>query len=249
MTELPNRAPDAPKWKPLDARQRRVLGVLIEKAKTTPAAYPMSVNAIVTGCNQKNNRDPITTLDDFGVEKALDELRNMGAVSEVDWLGRVSKYKHHAYEWLGVTRPELAVLAELLLRGAQQLGELRGRAARMEPIEDLAALKPIVSALVARGLMIELTPAGRGQFVSHNLYLPEELADVRAAAIGHAAAESSSAGLPIAASRTIHAEAPSRPRAADSADLSAEIAELRAEVSRLRERVADLEAKLGATSD
>jgi uncharacterized protein YceH (UPF0502 family) len=140
MTELPDGPAATLKWKPLDARQRRVLGVLIEKAKTTPAAYPMSVNAIVTGCNQKNNRDPITTLDDFGVEKALDELRNLGAVSEVDWLGRVSKYKHHAYEWLGVTRPELAVLAELLLRGAQQLGELRGRAARMEPIADLAAL-------------------------------------------------------------------------------------------------------------
>src|SRR5215468_2127764 len=133
----PGAAP-APKWRPLDARQRRVLGVLIEKAKTTPAGYPMSVNAIVTGCNQKSNRDPLMTLDDFGVEKALDELRNMGAVSEVDWVGRVSKWKHQAYEWLGVSKPEIAVMTELLLRGAQAVGELRGRAARMEPIPDLA---------------------------------------------------------------------------------------------------------------
>jgi len=248
MTELPDRPAAAPRWKPLDARQRRVLGVLIEKAKTTPAAYPMSVNAIVTGCNQKNNRDPITTLDDFGVEKALDELRNLGAVSEVDWLGRVSKYKHHAYEWLGVTRPELAVLAELLLRGAQQLGELRGRAARMEPIADLAALKPIVTALVERGLMIELTPAGRGQFVSHNLYLPEELPAVRAAAAGRDTSAESAEAPPTSAPRGVPAEAASRHRADDAAGLSAEIAELRAEVARLRDRVADLEAKFGAAS-
>ena len=86
----------APSWKPLDPRQRRVFGVLIEKAKTTPAGYPMSVNAIVAGCNQKNNRDPVTSYDDFGVEKALDELRTFGAVSEIDWLGRVSKWKHQA---------------------------------------------------------------------------------------------------------------------------------------------------------
>ena len=99
MTNSPPGSPRAAaSWKPLDARQRRVLGVLIEKAKTTPAAYPMTVNAIVTGCNQKNNRDPITTLDDFDVHQALEELRVLGVVSEIDWLGRVSKHKHHAYE-------------------------------------------------------------------------------------------------------------------------------------------------------
>ena len=186
VSDTPERNPrPAPAWKPLDARQRRVLGVLIEKAKTTPAAYPMTVNAIVTGCNQKNNRDPVTAYDDFGVEKALDELRTLGAVSEIDWLGRAAKYKHHAYEWLGVSKAELAVLAELMLRGAQALGELRARAARMEPIADLAALKPIVDALLERGLMIALTPPGRGQIVSHGLYPAEELAALRAQVAGH----------------------------------------------------------------
>ena len=155
MAELtPDNPPAALKWKPLDA--------------------------IVNGCNQKNNRDPLTTFDDIDVEKALDQLRTLGVVSEIDWLGRVSKYKHHAYEWLGVSKPEIAVMTELLLRGAQALGELRGRAARMEPIADLAALKPIVEALVGRGLMVELTPPGRGQLVSHNLYLPQELANLKA---------------------------------------------------------------------
>ena len=151
----------APSWKPLDPGSAVYFGVLIEKAKTTPAGYPMSVNAIVAGCNQKNNRDPVTSYDDFGVEKALDELRTFGAVSEIDWLGRVSKWKHQA-EWLAVDKAELAVMAELMLRGAQTLGELRARAARMEPIADLAALKPIVDGLIQRGLMLELSRAGPG---------------------------------------------------------------------------------------
>lgn len=250
MTEVPSQGQAPPKWQPLDARQRRVLGVLIEKAKTTPAGYPMSVNAIVLGSNQKSNRDPHTSFDDFGVEKALDELRNMGAVSEVDWLGRVSKYKHHAYEWLGVSRVELAVMGELLLRGAQTLGDLRGRAARMEPIADLATLKPIVQGLIERRLMIELTPQGRGQIVSHNLYPPQELAEVRAQSAGRASAVSSSDPDEPAAPRS---GPPAPERSIDEASgfrmeredpRTAEIAELRAEVARLAERVSDLEARL-----
>jgi len=250
--------PAAPKWTALDARQRRVLGVLIEKAKTTPAAYPMSVNAIVTGSNQKNNRDPLTSLDSIDVEKALDQLRTLGVVSEIDWLGRVSKYKHHAYEWLGVSKPEIAVMTELLLRGAQALGELRGRAARMEPIADLSALKPIVESLVGRGLMIELTPPGRGQLVSHNLYLAEELADLKSQVAGHAPRAGSSAeegesperaAAPPAAraASPTRATAGSNPQGAPSdsvAELSARVSELREELETLRERVSNLESRL-----
>ena len=180
MTTTPPQEPAPARWKPLDAPQRRVLGVLIEKAKTTPSSYPMTVNAITAGCNQKNNRDPVTAYDDFDVEKALSELQVLGVVKEIDWVGRVPKYKHVVYEWLDVRPVELAVLAELLLRGSQTLGELRARAARMEPIEDLAALKPIVQGLVERKLMIELTSPGRGQLVSHNLYPSGELATLRA---------------------------------------------------------------------
>lgn len=231
MTELPPESKPAPKWRPLDRTQRRVLGVLIEKAKTTPAGYPMTINAIVTGCNQKNNRDPVTNLDDFGVGRALTELVEMGAVSEVDWVGRVSKWKHHAYEWMGVTKPELAVLAELLLRGAQSVGDLRGRAARMEPIEDLAALRPIIAGLVERGLMIEITPAGRGQIVSHNLYLPDEIEAVKAQG-GRSGFTSSSPAAPRAEA------APGRPGLAD------EVTALREEVSQLRDEVRELKARL-----
>lgn len=229
----------APKWRPLDARQRRVLGVLIEKAKTTPAAYPMTVNAIVTACNQKNNRDPLTAYDDIDVEKALDQLRLLGVVTEIDWMGRASKYKHLAYDWFGVNRAELAVLAELLLRGAQQLGELRARAARMEPIADLAELKPIVDSLVTRKLMVELTPAGRGQVVTHGVYPANELAEVRTAAAGYAPR-----GNPSETGGPDRTPAPAPAPEPDAlAALAAEVADLRTEVQRLRDRVRDLESR------
>jgi uncharacterized protein YceH (UPF0502 family) len=234
--DAPPAAPAAAKWRPLEPNARRVLGVLIEKAKTTPAGYPMSVNAIVAGCNQKSNRDPLMSLDDIDVEKALESLRVLGVVSEVDWVGRVSKFKHHAYEWLGVSKPEIAVMTELLLRGAQQLGELRGRAARMEPIEDLAALKPIVAGLIERGLMLELTPAGRGQVVSHNLYLEPEKAQLFSGAGGRGS--HSGPGHDPAVTHS----APEAPGA--QAGLSAEIAALREEVARLRERVSALESRV-----
>ena len=246
--------PRSPAWKPLVARQRRVLGVLIEKAKTTPAGYPMTVNAIVTGCNQKNNRDPLTALDDIEVEQALDQLRTLGVVSEIDWLGRAAKYKHHAYEWLGVSKPEIAVMTELLLRGAQALGDLRARAARMEPIADLTELKPIVDGLVARGLMIELTPPGRGQVVSHNLYLSQELAEVKAQHSGGARPHASvhDGGTQVSPARAI-AEPPATATRGGSeaatgerlAALEAGVSELRVEVARLRDRVRDLESRPG----
>src|SRR5213596_2217917 len=167
-------------WQPLSLRQRRVLGVLIEKAKTTPDAYPMTINGLVAGCNQKSNREPQMNLSTDDVEQVLEELRGTGAVTEVQGSGRVAKYRHHAYEWLGVEKTELAVMTELLLRGEQTLGELRGRAARMEPIADMAALKPVVDSLLQKGLMIELTPSGRGQIVSHNLYKERELNELQA---------------------------------------------------------------------
>ncbi len=234
MTDAETSTPTPPRWKPLDPLQRRVLGVLIEKAKTTPAGYPMTVNAVVTGCNQKSNREPVMDVEAFDVEKALDQLRTLGVVSEIDWMGRAAKYKHHAYEWLGVSKPEIAVMTELLLRGEQTLGDLRTRASRMEPIPDQATLKPIVDGLVQRGLMIELTPAGRGQMVTHGLYLEHELAELKSRAGG---------ARRVPASDAEHA-LPTGPATGYTDTLAA----MREEIDQLRERIAALEQRLGGQS-
>lgn len=162
-------------WQPLTSYQRRVLGVLIEKSKTTPDVYPMSINGVKTGCNQKSNRSPKMDLQEEQVENVLHELRKLGCVIEVHSGGRVPKYKHQAYDWLAVQKAELGVLAELLLRGEQTVGELRARAARMEnEIQGLDDLAPILANLLEKDLIIELTPPGRGQIVTHNLYSQTE---------------------------------------------------------------------------
>lgn len=232
---LDDEAAEQPRWRPLDMRQRRVLGVLVEKAKTTPDSYPMTLNAITTACNQKSNRAPQMNLASDDVELTLDELREMGAVVEVHGGGRAAKYKHLMYEWLGVEKHELAVMAELLLRGAQTLGELRSRASRMETIADLGALRPVVDSLLQKKLMIEVTPAGRGQIVTHNLYTEPELKRIREEAGRAEPASSTAAPSSTAVSSS----------AAQSAPSPDVLAELRKEIAELRERVERLEAAAG----
>src|ERR1700730_8776997 len=127
MSEIVPRPGDQqqPRWRPLSAIDRRVLGVLAEKAKTTPDGYPMSINSLRSGCNQKSNRHPLMELELEDVEESLTRLRAAGAVAEVQGSGRVLRYRHYMYEWLGVEKVELGVMTELLLRGAQTEGELR----------------------------------------------------------------------------------------------------------------------------
>jgi len=165
----------------LDTVERRVLGVLIEKGKTTPEAYPLSLNAIVTGCNQKSNRDPLMNVDEDQVGRALETLRAAGVVAEIYGSGRVPRYRHYAYEWFGnVEKEDVSILAELLLRGEQSEGDLRGRASRMDPITDLQILRTRLDALAARGLIVWLSPPGRGRILTHGLLPEEKLEKVRA---------------------------------------------------------------------
>ncbi len=234
--------PQAPKWKPLNSRQRRVLGVLVEKAKTVPESYPMTVNGIVVGSNQKSNREPHMELTQEDVEQLLEELRGLGAVTEVQGSGRVLKYRHHAYEWLGVTAVELAVMTELLLRGEQTLGDLRARAARMEPMADQAALKVVVDGLLKKGLMREVTPPGRGQVVSHNLYKDREVADQQTHYAGIACVHSSDEEPPPADS-SVSGALLKYATSDQLSELAVELAELRAEFARLRLKVEELEGK------
>ena len=165
---------DSPSPVPLSAAARRVLGVLVEKAKTTPDSYPLTLNAIISGSNQKSNRSPKMDLDEDDALLALDELRGVGAAREVQGSGRATKYRHAAYEWLDVDGPGSAVMTELLLRGPQTLGELRTRASRMHALEDLQAAKTVVDGLIEKDLVEALTPPGRGQTFAHKLYPPDE---------------------------------------------------------------------------
>lgn len=146
----------------LTADEARVIGVLIEKAQTTPDAYPLTINAVVNGANQKNNRDPVTNIDDQAVLSALIGLRNKGLVVQQDGPGqRAPKFRHQFKEGLGVNTPEMVILAELLLRGPQTQGELRGRASRMHPLESLDMVKNVLQQLMTRPepLVKEVAPA------------------------------------------------------------------------------------------
>src|SRR5258707_504048 len=123
-------AADAPvSWPVLTIPERRVLGVLIEKAKTTPDAYPMSLNGLTTGCNQKSNRDPLLDLNDLDVEEVLEKFQKTLLVFKITG-GRVDRWRHNLYELWKLNKIEIAILGELLLRGAQTEGELRTRASR-----------------------------------------------------------------------------------------------------------------------
>ncbi|MCL4165469.1 UNVERIFIED_CONTAM: hypothetical protein GTU68_001259, partial [Idotea baltica] len=168
-----------PRWTVLRYTDRRVAGALIEKSKTTPDSYPLTLNSLQNACNQKNNRFPQLQLSVDQVYEALERLKACEAVRESDGDSRAPKYRHKLYEWLGVDKIEIAVMGELLLRGAQTLGELRGRAARMEPIASLADLRPIVERLYAKGLLVYLTAPGRGCIVTHSLYEEAELAKLK----------------------------------------------------------------------
>src|SRR5690606_15772805 len=126
----------------LTPEECRILGVLVEKAQTTPQQYPMTVNGLISGCNQKNNRDPITNYDEDIILDALDGLRAKSLTRQVDLSGsRVPKYRHIAREALSVDTNQLVVLTELFLRGPQTMGELCGRASRMHPLESLDVVK------------------------------------------------------------------------------------------------------------
>jgi uncharacterized protein YceH (UPF0502 family) len=228
------------RWCPLGAADRRVAGVLVEKAKTTPEAYPMSLNALRTGCNQKNNRDPVVEMSLEQVEESLDRLKTLGVVAEVQGGSRVSRYRHLLYEWLGVDKVELAIMAELLLRGAQTEGELRGRAARMEPIADLMALRPVLSALKAKELIVSLSPEGRGHVLTHALYEPRELERMRKDAVApeHDAPTSRPAMAPSSGHVPVstQAESDETPRLRQAvSELRQELDEIRGEMARLRE--------------
>lgn len=240
--------------KPLPLRQRRILGVLMEKARTTPDAYPLTLNGLVTGCNQKSNRHPLMDLTPEQVEDELEKMRGNGLVAEVQGSGRVPKYRHFGYDYMKVKGADAAIMTELLLRGEQTAGELRTRASRFEPIADLQTLQSLLDGLMERGLVVALTPAGRGQLLTHNLYLPEELARLKQL-LGNRVADSTNVGDPpstpaAAPLQTAKAAARGEPSTASGTfakvehieELREELSDLRNELEKLRDRLDRLES-------
>jgi uncharacterized protein YceH (UPF0502 family) len=242
----PPAAPTPTTWPVLSINERRVLGVLVEKAKTTPDIYPLSLNALMTGCNQKSNRDPLLDFNDLDVEEALAACQKKSLVFKITG-GRVERWKHNLYEAWRLNKVEIAVVGELLLRGPQTEGELRTRASRMEPIADLDALRAVLKPLAARGVVVYVTPEGRrGTTVTHGFHAAKELEHLRTA-------------HPVDAEADDHPPAPSRPMpsavaAPDPAKVAAleaqcntlqtQLTAIRTEMADMRTTMADLAAQM-----
>ena len=166
----------------------RVLGALIEKDITTPDYYPLSLNALVNACNQKNNRDPVMALAEDAVRAALESLQRQrlaGPASGAD--GRVTKYEHRLQEVFNFDRRETAILCVLLLRGAQTPGELRGRTERMYRFEELEDVLGTMEKLSQREpALVAVLPRQPGTKESRYMHLlsggaPAEVLPIRVA--------------------------------------------------------------------
>jgi uncharacterized protein YceH (UPF0502 family) len=206
--------------------EARVLGSLIEKEATTPEYYPLSLNALVNACNQKNNREPVTQLNEDEVRQALHRLQDKNLAAAVHD-SRVTKYEHHLQEVFNLTRGETAVLCVLLLRGPQTPGELRGRTERMHRFEEIG---DVLSAL---DKMAQYDPA----LVTA---LPRQSGSRE---IRYAHLLSGQPDLSQLPSPTLESAATDR-RTADDDRLS----QLEAEVASLREQIAELKAEITALS-
>jgi uncharacterized protein YceH (UPF0502 family) len=214
----------------LSTNESRVLGSLIEKELTTPDYYPLSLNALVNACNQINNRQPVLALSEVDVKAALESLRDKRlAVVVSGGDNRVLKYAHRAGDHLELPRPELALVCELLLRGPQTPGELRGRAARMHAFADLPDVLTRLASLASRTpplvVMLARQPGARESRYAHLLSGPVE--NVAPASNSEVAR----ASTPVSAVRP-----PDPDR----------LAQLEAEVAALKAEVAALKARLGA---
>ena len=225
---------DLPPLTSLSRPKRRVLGVLIEKGLTTPGSYPLTLKSATTGCNQTSNRDPVANYPEDAVQRELDELQELGLTAEVHTAGgRAAKYRHLLRKRVTITEPQIAVLAELLLRGRQSLGELRARASRMVPIASLDELRDALDGLRERGFVsADGDLARRGATVDHALYEPDETP-----------APPPAAPAPTTSARPPRADGPPPGAAAGGGEVAALRAandDLRADVDDLKDRVAKL---------
>ena len=221
-----------------NGHEARALGVLIEKAFTTPDQYPLSLNAITNGCNQKSNRDPEVDFSEAEVRIALQGLRMKGLAGQSVPAGsRVERWRHNASETLSLGEREVAVLAELLLRGSQTAGELRSRARRMRDLPDLAALEQALQALRDRGYAITAT-GGRAPRTSQLLCKQMD------PGAGDTASVEPAPGHPIAPAGA--AAPPTAAPGGDPAPLADRVETLERQVRELTRSMTQLREELGA---
>jgi uncharacterized protein YceH (UPF0502 family) len=200
--------------------EARVLGCLVEKEITTPEYYPLSLNALVHACNQKSNRDPLMNLDEDGVRSALRSLGEQALARSAGGDSRVAKYEHRLSEVFNFTRPETAILCELLLRGPQTPGELRSRAERMHPFEDLSVVQSTLKHLMEREPpLVKLLPRQPGNKEARYTHLLSGDVEVRET-------------LPV-----------KQVAVSSSAAENARMTELESEVAALQKEIADLKAQ------
>ena len=214
----------------LSAVEVRVLGALVEKENTTPEYYPLSVNALLNACNQKSNRDPVMTLDEEAVRRALRSLMEQTLVRSASGDSRVAKFEHRLNELYNFHRHEIAVLCVLMLRGPQTPGELRTRAERMYAFEDLDAVHAALNLLMRREPpLVKVLPRQPGTKESRFMHLLS--GDVGPET--QAAAEEQSVGSGSGATSTADRER--------IAQLETEVSELRRELETLREQFASFQ--------
>ena len=207
---------------PLTPTEVRVLGSLIEKDITTPDYYPMSLNALINACNQKNNREPVTSLNEGEVRQALEGLQNQGLAGPAHGAdSRVTKFEHRAYEKLNLGRREIAVLCVLLLRGAQTPGELRGRTERLYNFEDLADVQSTLQRLMEREPpLVRVLPRQPGTKEARYIHLLAGDTELPASSV------SATESTPVRSTSRL-------------GELEQEVAQLRSEIAELRQQFAD----------
>jgi uncharacterized protein YceH (UPF0502 family) len=211
----------------LSLLETRVLGVLVEKERTVPDTYPLSLNALTLGCNQKNNRDPVIQATEAEVQAAVDALRPLSLVIESSG-SRVMRYAHNLGRVLRIPDPGVALLTALMLRGPSTPGELRIASERLHRFADLGAVEAVLSELArneGQPLVVQLprAPGARENRWAHLLSGP---VDEEAAATRPGSVAPDTAAAEIASLK------------ADVARLAAETAELRALVERLARNLA-----------
>ena len=219
----------SPHLPPLSLLEARVLGVLAEKRHTVPDTYPLTLNALTAGCNQKSSRDPVLNATEAEVQVAADRLKALALVVESSG-GRVMRYAHNIERVLGIPSQAVALLATLMLRGTQTVGELRINCERLHPFADVSAVDGFLRELAGRAddpLVAEL-PRASGARENRWMHLLS----------GRENAAGAIAALPEAMPGDVIT-------LSELAAIRTSVAELRAEVEVLKAKVAGLSKDLG----